>query len=60
MLLSMPHLLPQRQIFEVNAPSLKGDESHVTLLEVCWTRPAPRGLGVYFVGVSFLFTPPSH
>ena len=59
MLLLMPHMLPQRQIFEVNAPSVGGDERHITLVEVCWTRPTPPDLGVYFVGVRFLFTLPS-
>lgn len=31
----MHHVLPQRQIFEVNAPSLslEGDESHGVLIE---------------------------
>jgi hypothetical protein len=59
MLLLMTNVLPQRQIFQVNAPSVEGDESHITFVEVCWTRPTPPGLGVYFFGVRFVFKLPS-
>lgn len=57
----MPHALSERQVFEVNAPSVERDESTITVVEVCWTRPVPRGggIGVHFVGVRFLFKPPS-
>ena len=61
MLLLMPHVLSERQIFEVNAPSVGGDESTIMVVEVCWNRPVPRGVGVgvHLVGVRFLFKPPS-
>lgn len=61
MLLLMPDVLGERQVFEVNAPSVKRDESKITLVEVCWTRQVPLGAGVaiLLVGVRFLFRLPS-
>ena len=61
MLLVMPHVLGESQVFEVNAPSVGRDESNITLVEVCWTRQVPLGVGVgiHLVGVRFLFKPPS-
>jgi len=61
MLLLMPHVPGERQIFQVLAPSVTREEAATKLVEVCWTREVPVGLdpGTYLVGVKFLFEVPS-
>ena len=61
MLLLLPQVLLEEQVFEVNAPSVRTEESKTKLVEVCWTRPLPLGVGagIHLVGVRFLFELPS-
>ena len=57
MLLLMPWPPKERQVFDVQAPSLTSEETRSEVVEVCWTREVPVGTdpGAYLVGVKFLF-----
>lgn len=62
MLLLMPQAPDERQIFEVQAPSLRTQaKSSTKLVEVCWTRQLPMGAegSMHSVGVRFLFEVPT-
>jgi hypothetical protein len=61
MLLLLRSVLSEGQVFEVNAPSIRTEESKTKLVETRWTRPLPveMGVGFHLVGVRFLFEPPS-
>jgi len=62
MLLLMPEEPGERQIFEVQAPSLRTQaKSSTKLVEVCWTRQLPMGAegSMHSVGVRFLFEVPT-
>ena len=56
MLLLMPWAPKEKQVFDVQAPSLTSEETRSGVVEVCWTREVPVGTdpGAYVVGVKFL------
>ena len=57
MLLLMPWVPKEKQVLDVQAPSLTSEETRSGVVEVCWTREVPVGTdpGTYLVGVKFLF-----
>lgn len=61
MLLLMPWAPMERQVFDVQAPSLTSEEIRTEIVEVCWTHEVPVGNdpSAYLVGVKFLFDVPS-
>lgn len=60
LLLLMPQSPGERKVFEVQIPSSTKSEKTTRLVEVCWTREFPFGVGtkVHLVGVRSLFEPP--
>lgn len=61
MLLFMPQAPGERQVFEVQVPSLAAQESRTMLVEGCWSRQIPMSADttMHLVGVRFLFEVPS-
>lgn len=61
MLLLLPQALGERQVFEIQAPSVSTQEYTTKLVEVCWTRPISvhAHVSLHLAGVRFLFEPPS-
>lgn len=61
MLFLMPQVPGERQVFQVQAPSITRQEAITKLVEVCWTRQVRIGVeaSLHLVGVRFLFEPPS-
>lgn len=60
MLLLMPQSPGERKVFEMRVPSPTQSEKTTRLVEVCWAREFPFGVGakVHLVGVKSLFEPP--
>lgn len=60
MLLLLPQVVGERQVFEINAPSVTDEELTTKVVEVCWTRPLPVSphITMHLAGVRFLFEPP--
>lgn len=60
MLLLLPQAVGERQVFEINAPSVADEEHTTKVVEVCWTRPLPVSahITMHLAGVRFLFEPP--
>ena len=56
MLLLMPWAPKERQVFDVQAPSLTSEEIRREVVEVCWTCELPVGTDpcAHLVGVKFL------
>lgn len=61
MLLLLPQALGEKQVFQIQAPSVAKQEPTTKLVEACWTRPIPvdAHTSLHLVGVRFLFEPPS-
>lgn len=63
MLLFMHQAPGERQVFEVEGPSVAAQEQHsiTRLAEVCWTRQIPMiaDTTMHLVGIRFLFEVPS-
>jgi hypothetical protein len=62
MLLMLPQMVEQRQVFKITAPSVADEEHATKVVEVCWTRPLPVSsthIPMYLAGVRFLFEPPT-
>lgn len=61
MLLLMPQVPSEKQVFQVQAPSVTKQEVRTKLVEVCWTRQIRIGLegSLNLVGTRFMFEPPS-
>jgi c-di-GMP-binding flagellar brake protein YcgR len=59
MLLLLPQVVAERQVFEITAPSLADEEHTTKVVEVCWTRPLPVSaqITMHLAGVRFLFEP---
>jgi c-di-GMP-binding flagellar brake protein YcgR len=62
LLVLLPQIIGERQVFEIKVPPLAGKKRTTRLVEVCWTRPIPVNsrTTMHLAGVRFLFEPPSN